>query len=107
MILTDYMIKNKRWLSYTLLAHRIGISRQSLYDIAYGKRSPTLVMAHRIITYCKPDVTYDDLLQPFLQKGREYLADGRILTGINSRGPRGRGRGILPAEKKEDDDGKE
>lgn len=86
MILKDWLEENKRWCSMQFLANRVGINRNTMSEIVYGRRCPSLIIARRIRDYTKGEVSYDDILEPFLQKGEEYTHDGRVLTGLNVKG---------------------
>ena len=91
MLLDTYLDENRYWLSRNHFCTQIGISRPFLNSVVYGISSPSLVVAYRIVEYTRGEVSYRDLLQPFLDKhANEYLIDGRVLTGVikNSHTPK-------------------
>ena len=85
------------------LAKKIGVNSKTIYFIVYGIQCPSLIIAARIVDYCRGDVSYDDILEPFLLKGKEFLDTGEVLTGISPKGPTGNNKIVVKNKGYEDD----
>lgn len=94
MLLFDYLESaSKLGITRKHIAYRIGISVPNLIKISYGTSCPSLIIAYRIVEYTRGEVSYHDLLSPYIAKHTfEASHDGIIRTGVN---PKAKSKGKL------------